>query len=36
METIKESLLTGFPNVISYDSTKKIMKQMEKIYVKLK
>ena len=36
METIKESLLTGFPNVISYDCTKKIMKQMEKNICKIK
>ena len=26
----KESKLTGYPNVISYQCTKKIMKQMEK------
>ena len=26
----KESILTGYPNVITYECTKKIMKQMEK------
>ena len=36
METIKESLLTGFPNVITYDCTKKIMEQMEKNICKVK
>ena len=35
MEDNKESILTGYPNVITYECTKKIMKQMEKIYVKL-
>ena len=29
-EVKKESLLTGYPNIISYESTKKILKQMEK------
>ena len=30
----KESLLYDYPNVISYECTKKIIEQMEKIYVK--
>ena len=30
MEGKKESILTGYPNIISYECTKKIMEQMEK------
>ena len=36
METYKESLLIGYPNVISYDCTKKILEQMEKCVCKIK
>ena len=36
MEGIKESILIGYPNEISYECTKNILQQMEKIYVKLK
>ena len=34
-EVQKESLLTGYPNIISYESTKKILKQMEKNICKI-
>ena len=33
---IKEKILTGYPNVISYESTKKIIEQMEKNIFKIK
>ena len=36
MEDNKESLLTGYPNAISYESTKKISEQMEKGICKIK
>ena len=36
MEGIKEDLLTGYPNVISYECTKKILEQMEKAIFKIK
>ena len=36
MEEIKESILTGYPNVISYECTKKIIEQMEKYICKIK
>ena len=36
MENIKEAQLTGYPNVISYESTKKITEQMEKNICKIK
>ena len=36
MEDQKESILTGFPNVISYESAKKIIEQMEKCICKIK
>ena len=36
MEDNKESLLTGYPNAISYESTKKILEQMEKGICKIK
>ena len=36
MEGEKECILTGYPNVISYDCTKKIIEQMEKNICKLK
>ena len=29
-EPIKERMLTGFPNVITYECTQKILEQMEK------
>ena len=32
----KESILTGYPNIISYGSTKKIVEQMEKCICKVK
>ena len=31
---IKESILIGYPDVISLENTKKIIQQMEKIYAK--
>ena len=36
MEGINESLLTGYPNVISYESVLKIINQMEKVICKIK
>ena len=36
MEVINESLLTGYPKVISYETTKKIIEQMGKTICKLK
>ena len=36
MEAEKESILTGYPNVISYESIKKTIKQMEKNICKIK
>ncbi len=36
MEGEKECILTGYPNVISYDCTRKIIEQMEKNICKLK
>ena len=35
MEEHKESLLNGYPNVISYECTKKIMEQMERNICKI-
>ena len=32
----KESILTGYPNIISYECTKKIIKQMESNICKIK
>ena len=36
MEGEKESILTGYPNIISYESSKRIIKQMEKNICKIK
>ena len=36
MEVNKESILTGYPNVISFDCTQKIMEQMQKNICKIK
>ena len=36
MEDNKENILTGYPNVISYECTKKIIEQMEKNICKIK
>ena len=36
MKIKKESILTGFPNVISYECTQKIIEQMEKSICKIK
>ena len=36
MEIVKEKILTGYPNVISYECTKKITEQMEKYICKIK
>ena len=36
MEVVKEKILTGYPNVISYECTKKITEQMEKYICKIK
>ncbi len=36
MEIKKESLLTGMPNVISFECTRKIIEQMEKTICKIK
>ena len=36
MEVKKESILTGYPNFISYESTQKILEQMEKNICKIK
>ena len=36
MKEIEESILTGYPNVISYECTKKIIEQMEKYICKIK
>ena len=33
MEDNKESILTNYPKVVSYEYTKKIIDQMEKIYI---
>ena len=35
MEINKESILIGYPNIISYESHNKIKEQMEKIFAKL-
>ena len=35
MEEHKESILTGYPNVISYECTKKIIEQMERNICKI-
>ena len=36
MEDNKEGILSGYPNVISYECTKKILNKWIKIYVKLR
>ena len=36
MSVIKEKILSGYPNVISYECTKKIIEQMEKNIFKIK
>ena len=36
MKVQKQSLLIGYPNVISYECTKKIMEQIEKYICKIK
>ena len=36
MSTNKESILTGYPNIISYEYTKTIIDQMEKNICKIK
>ena len=36
MESKEESLITGYPNVISYECTRKILEQMEKNICKIK
>jgi len=36
MSTNKESILTGYPNIISYECTKTIIDQMEKNICKIK
>ena len=36
MEDQKESILTDYPNVISYECTKEIIEQMEKCICKIK
>ena len=36
MEVVKEKILTGYPNVVSYECTKKITAQMEKYICKIK
>ena len=36
MEGIKESILIGYPNEISYECTKNILQQMEKNICKIK
>ena len=36
MSSKKEKILTGYPNVISYECTKKIIEQMEKYICKIK
>ena len=36
MEVAKEKILTGYPNVVSYEFTKKITEQMEKYICKIK
>ena len=33
---VKEDIISGYPNVISYESTKKIIEQMEKNIFKIK
>ena len=35
-EELKESILTGYPNVISYECSKKIIEQMERNICKIK
>ena len=34
MEEISETILTGYPNIISFESTEEILNQMKKKYVK--
>ena len=36
MEGIKESILTGYPNLLSYNCTKTILEQMERHIYKIK
>ena len=36
MDSNKESILVGYPNVISFESSKKIVEQMEKNICKIK
>ena len=36
MEEIKETVLTGYPNIIPFDCTKKIIEQMRKDICKIK
>ena len=36
MSEKKESILVGYPNIISYECTKKIIKQMERNICKIK
>ena len=36
MEVVKEKILTGYPNVVSYECNKKITEQMEKYICKIK
>ena len=36
MEDVKEKILTGYTNVVSYECTKKITEQMEKYICKIK
>ena len=36
IDIIQESKVLGCPDILSYDCTKKIMKQMENIFAKLK
>ncbi len=33
MEVNKESILSGFPSVVSYECSKKLIEQMEKKYM---
>ena len=36
MEIIKEKMITGYPNTITYECTKKIIEQMENNICKIK
>ena len=36
MEADDEKILTGYPNILSYECTKKILTQMEKYICKIK